>query len=193
MTSEDFVIHNSKRGHKERDIEHSIESASNLVQSNSLIPAKPEDDTSPTNTTSDDQCFNNAMNNDESASTNIVALKREKVTENLANIVASEKISISRNIASNAIDLIFRSVQRISIEAQILELLSRHLKTFDLALQIMPFGSATYGFGGPRTDFNILVVAETGKYIFSISHVARIQLNLFGVMSYNVHVFRCGQ
>lgn len=186
MTSEDFAIHSSKRGHKEKEIElqslHSIESVSNSVQTNPSVSLTPENCTNSTNRTnggqvsiiksdsSDSIVINDTANNDECVSKSIETPKRESIAENLATAINSQAVSISRNIGANAIDLIFRSVQRISLEVQILDLLSRHLKGFDSTVQLVPFGSATYGFGGSRTDFNVLVVAETGGDILTISH-----------------------
>lgn len=141
-----------------------------MKQTNPLVSAIPED---ATNRTNEDQCcsadsivINNIENNDECVSNGIEIPKRESIAENLANAITSEAVSISQDIGSKAIDLMFRSVQRISLEVQILDHLSRHLRGFDSTLQLVPFGSATYGFGGSSTDFNILVTTETGNNIF---------------------------
>lgn len=65
---------------------------------------------------------------------------------------------IAENIIPKAIELTTRTVQRISDEKQIIRDVVRILKGFDSNLKVMPFGSATYGFGGPDTNFNICLV-----------------------------------
>lgn len=73
-----------------------------------------------------------------------------------------------RAIITTAIDLTARTLQRITYENQIVELLRNHLKKFDSTLRMMPFGSATYGFGGSNTNFNLLVNAGKQKeFLFS--------------------------
>lgn len=56
------------------------------------------------------------------------------------------------------IELTTRNEERIRNESQILHNLRQKWKTFDSTLKIMPFGSATYGFGG-SSNLNILVHA----------------------------------
>lgn len=61
-----------------------------------------------------------------------------------------------RTIIATAVDFTSRTHQRISYENQIVKILTGQLKKFDSTLRVMPFGSATYGFGGSN-NFNILV------------------------------------
>lgn len=58
---------------------------------------------------------------------------------------------------ANIINITSRTTQRISNEHKIVERLTNYLDEIDSALRIVPFGSATYGFGGANTDFNILI------------------------------------
>lgn len=173
MTSEDFCTHSSKRGHKEKETEiHSLHHnglVSNSMQRNPSvsIPTNPENDTI-------NQHYILQSDSSDSSVFNINGLGDESVTksneipkhaDNLTNMIDTEEIS--RKIVDKAINFMFRSVQRISLEVQILNLFLHHLKGFDSSLQILPFGSSTYGFGGSSTDFNILVIAGKGnKYIF---------------------------
>lgn len=60
-------------------------------------------------------------------------------------------------------DYTFRTAERIAHETQIVEHLMHHMNAFDSALELMPFGSSTYGFGGSNTNFNILVRTGTEK------------------------------
>lgn len=180
MTSEDFCTHSSKQGHKEKETEihllHNNGLVSHSIQKNPCVSTIPENNTNSTNSTNDGQnyilqsdssdssVFNNDGLDDKSVTKSVEIPKHQSIAENFTNVIDTEEIS--RNIVDKAINFMFRSVQRISIEVQILNLLLHHLKGFDSSLQIVPFGSATYGFGGSSTDFNILVIAETGnKYI----------------------------
>lgn len=75
---------------------------------------------------------------------------------------------ITQAMIPKAIDLIFRTVQRISHEIQIVADLERFLKEHNFDLKVMPFGSATYGFGGSNTDFNICLLNNGGNKIVYI-------------------------
>lgn len=63
---------------------------------------------------------------------------------------------VSQAIPAAAADLANRTVQRSLAEIQIETILLRHLKEFDPTLEMVTFGSATYGLGGSHTNFNIL-------------------------------------
>lgn len=67
---------------------------------------------------------------------------------------------LSTLIKTKAIDFIFRTMERISYEMDIVGLLTRQLKAYDSKLEMISFGSATYGFCGRNTDLNLL--ASTG-------------------------------
>lgn len=79
------------------------------------------------------------------------------IIQKLKNVINIEQVL--RVIPSKMVDLINRTVERCFNEIEIFALLTRYLKTFDSTLKVMPFGSATYGFGGTTTNFNILVNA----------------------------------
>lgn len=70
---------------------------------------------------------------------------------------------ISRAMIPRAVHLIFRTVQRISHEKQIVADLERFLEENNFNLKVMPFGSSTYGFGGANTNFNICLVKNEGS------------------------------
>lgn len=97
-----------------------------------------------------------------------------KMSTSLINLINIDEVSVS--IKTTAIDFIFRTMERISHEFDIVGLLQRHLKAFDSKLEMMPFGSATYGFGGRSTDFNILVNTGT-KRNANFIHFKSIQLD----------------
>lgn len=54
--------------------------------------------------------------------------------------------------------ILSRSPGRICNEHQIIEILSFHFKARQSVKAILPFGSTTFGFGGQRTNLNILVL-----------------------------------
>lgn len=83
-------------------------------------------------------------------------------------------------------DCISRTPQRIAYETKIIDILSRYIEKFDSKLEAMPFGSATYGFGGRNTDFNILV--NTGKIYKEIIELESTEVHFTNVI--NIH-FRC--
>lgn len=83
-------------------------------------------------------------------------------TQLLTNVIMSNKKSIFQDIPTTAIELVTRTVRRISDERDIMACLKRNLNTANLmSLQAIPLGSSTYGFGSTGTDFNILLNTST--------------------------------
>lgn len=86
----------------------------------------------------------------------------------LTNVIMANVNLVSQEIPNTAADLTFRNARRITNELNIfvqcttiaasLKYLCKH---YSMTLKLMPFGSSTYGFGHPNTDFNILI--KTGK------------------------------
>lgn len=70
---------------------------------------------------------------------------------------------ITETVIPKAIDLIFRTPQRISQEMRIVTDLKQFLEEHKFNLKVMPFGSATYGYGGASTDFNICLLNKEGS------------------------------
>lgn len=70
---------------------------------------------------------------------------------------------ITHAMIPKAIDRIFRTVQRISHELQIVADLERLVKEHNFNAKVVPFGSSTYGFGGTNTDFNICLLNDGEK------------------------------
>lgn len=79
----------------------------------------------------------------------------------LENVIDSKPVL--QCIPSKMVALVHRTVGRCFDELKIVALLTRYLKSFDSTLKVMPFGSATYGFGASITNFNILVNAGNKK------------------------------
>lgn len=86
-----------------------------------------------------------------------VSITQPVSTQKLLNMIDVKKVS--QAMPAIAVDLVYRMVQRCFHELEIQALLTRYVKEFDSSLEVMPFGSATYGFGGARTNFNILINA----------------------------------
>lgn len=70
-----------------------------------------------------------------------------------------ESNELFREIFSVSASLLTRSEERIQYEKQIMDVLEMYVKSFDSTLNIVSFGSTTYGFGGSNTNFNILIDA----------------------------------
>lgn len=96
--------------------------------------------------------------------------------KHLKNVIDMEKIA--KAIIPKAMKLT-RIEQRISDEKQILDDLVRLLENFNKNLKVMPFGSATYGFGGCDTNFNICLVNDGNKNFHASNSFHRI---LFFIM-----------
>lgn len=75
-------------------------------------------------------------------------------------------VRISQAIPSIAVDLTSRMIRRPFDEIQITALLMRYLNIFDSNLKVIPFGSATYGFGGSNSNFNVLVNAGISNFCY---------------------------
>lgn len=86
------------------------------------------------------------------------------VRENSQNMVASpSRISnatkLDKAIVAKMIDFVTRTETRIHNESQILKTLIGYLNAINYKVQLVPFGSSTYGYGGSSTNFNILANA----------------------------------
>lgn len=81
---------------------------------------------------------------------------------------------IAQTMIPKAIDTIFRTVQRISQENQIVADLEFFLKEHKFNLKVMPFGSATFGFGGIDTDFNMCLLLKDGNFLTIVYDSCRI-------------------
>lgn len=96
--------------------------------------------------------------NTNSKATNSVDVSPNSDTiQTLTQVIMSNKAQIFQDIPVTSVEFVSRTVHRISDERDIVNLLKRHLNAHSIKLQTLPFGSATYGFGGAETDYNILV------------------------------------
>lgn len=94
--------------------------------------------------------------NDRSRASSI-AMTQPISTQKLFDAIDVKQVSLA--IPAIAVDLVYRMVQRCFTELEIQAQLTRNFKELDSSLEVMPFGSATYGFGGSHTNFNILMNA----------------------------------
>lgn len=83
-------------------------------------------------------------------------------TKNVANCpkyyADCDDLSEKRILNATA-DLLARTSDRIGWEEIILRTLKSALMGFDSMLEITPFGSSVYGFGGAKTNFNLFINA----------------------------------
>lgn len=101
-----------------------------------------------------------------SESSNSFVRGNKQTVVNISNYVKFEDAiktdKVSEAILEEMIDFISRTETRVQNEKEILQILAPHLKKLDSKLNIIPFGSSMYGFGGSKTNFNILV--KSGKH-----------------------------
>lgn len=77
----------------------------------------------------------------------------------LVDVISSNLDEVFRDIPITTVDLVTRTVQRSLAERSIFASLRHKSIVHSPKLQLKMFGSATYGFGGSNTDFNVLVKA----------------------------------
>lgn len=93
-------------------------------------------------------------------------ISAEKVTgsntsKKLEDII--QKNNVSDAAVARMKELLSRSQDRIQNESKIIETFSNFFIKIDPTSKVVPFGSSTYGFGGLKTNFNILLKNETSK------------------------------
>lgn len=181
MNSEDFGIHVQRQNHKNNVSAKKSPQQQNIRSNNCTsehtMPLKPSNGTIGTNAdrgsnqkvVSSNNALNDSGNNSPgSRASSIVDIPASRVsTMKLADVIDANQFPPA--IIAAAIDLTSRTHQRISHEIQIIIILMGQLKKLDSALRVMPFGSTRYGFGGPNTNFNILI--DAGKNSACISFI----------------------
>lgn len=96
-------------------------------------------------------------NNNSKASSNMDDSSASDNIQTLTKAVMSRKKQIFEDIPATVAGFVSRTTHRISGERDIVNFLRSFFKAHSITVQMKPFGSATYGFGGSETDFNILV------------------------------------
>lgn len=84
-------------------------------------------------------------------------------SKSIGNLIKIEDISKIAKI--NMMQLLSRSAERVKNEKTIIDTLSIYFKTLDSTINVVPFGSSTYGFGSKQTDFNVLI--KTGENLLA--------------------------
>lgn len=107
--------------------------------------------------------FTNESRNNENHDGNVNNIRLNPAAAGIQSKSDINTKQITETMIPKAIDLIYRTVQRISQEEQIIADLERFVKDRKFDLKVVPFGSATYGFGGSKTDFNICLLNNDGK------------------------------
>lgn len=69
-------------------------------------------------------------------------------------------------ILNETADLLARTAVRIKHENTILYAIKSALTGFDSMLEVIPFGSSVYGFGGAKTNFNLFINASEYRHAF---------------------------
>ncbi|XP_031626105.1 uncharacterized protein LOC116342572 [Contarinia nasturtii] len=156
LSAEDFEIHIQKKGHKEKEAKQS-----------SLVPEIRERSTSSElNPSSSELNPSSSVSSVNSIDVNAAATVNGEVTKSntsvlsvkLENIVKTD--AMSEKIVNEILELTSRNEVRLQNETKIIDSLTHYLGAFDSTLKFIPFGSSTFGFGGSKTNFNILVNAS---------------------------------
>lgn len=165
LTLEDFNTHIQKRSHKDKETKQQAhQSVHNVIGNHSERTTSMvlmNDANSQMNIAKSNSPDNNLIQNshiERSSASSLDSIPGLPITHNLENGVG-DGCRVKSYAAKSQYSS--RTVQRIQHEAQVIDNLTRYLKAFDSTLRFKPFGSATYGFGGSDTNFNILVNTST--------------------------------
>lgn len=181
-------MHIRRQSHKDKECalksQQQNESSKQLVQATSVnstntdgmnVDPKPNGIVVSTNSTAVDH---NGSSSSRSKSSSIDIAPKRISTMKLVDVINVNQFP--QTIVATAIDLTSRTHQRIFHEKQIVKLLMGELRKFDTTLRMLPFGSATYGYGGTDTNFNILVNA--GNRNLHIRFSQRFSMHDFRLM-----------
>lgn len=149
MNREDFEAHIQKRTHQIKNISRS-EADSNTQKDIENVISLLDNGA---------MAIESTKSNENLRSSQISLVTKILSETNLKSLV--QETNIFKRIASEAKCLETRNDDRIYKEARILEILRHFLQMFDPEINIFPFGSSTYGFGGSSTNLNILI--DTSK------------------------------
>lgn len=196
LNFEDFELHRQKKIHKEKEAELSASRQSlngsdtgraATIQSKDNVNCEAQSDQADKRTAANSISSIESIFNQNTAETTT----EETVTHTpaLSNCVKDicESDEMFKAIAAEMIGFVTRTNARIHDEAHILNILNGYLNEFDSKMKLVPFGSSTYGFGGTRTNFNIL--ASAGDSTKSISFVAQNRFEQFSTPTKNNCIF----
>lgn len=159
-TIDDYILQLSK-----------VQPVNPLVISKKLSDATPKSSSSSslslgntTPTTSKTSTSTFSMQSLKTAINNVENSTGSKTSKSLRNII--KIVDVSNAAVAEMKELLKRSQDRIQNEAKIMEILSNFFTKIDSTSKLVPFGSSTYGFGGSRINFNILLKIDTSKSSF---------------------------
>lgn len=181
LSSEDFETHIQKKSHKENEI--GLQTKCKSVNGNDLLRIASNISTYNSNGLNGEQLmdvrmgptFNTVIINEStegSRSSSVDIPGSSIMATKLEDLIKVEQIS--QAISAKTIDITSRTAARINDEKQIVTLLTRYSKALDFTTKLMPFGSATYGFGGAGTNFNILFISGKNPALFCISKISKM-------------------
>lgn len=168
MSRDDFEAHVQKTSHKNKDRERTVnivpsvrnEETESAVIVQNIVPEEPS--------FSEELIIRPIIKN--------VALPTMPLNR-LKNLIDDE--NIFKQIAIEAKGLECRNNIRVFKEARILEILRHYLQNFDPKLNLLTFGSSTYGFGGDKTNFNILIDTRMLDHMNNICSFGQFKISFF--------------
>lgn len=168
LNFEDFELHKQKRIHKEKEAELNASrqrlNGSDTVEA-AVIQPKDNDSYKTQNNKADKRTAANSSSSVDSNSNQNIAEATIQETATHAPALSNhvkdvcESDEMFKAIAAEMIGFVTRTKARNHDEEHILNTLNGYLNEFDSKIKLVPFGSSTYGFGGTRTNFNILASA----------------------------------
>lgn len=179
MSLEDYNIHVQKKNHKEKEIEQQSQRQNklgkHLVRTTSMVLVNDNNGVNQHNNLRSISSDSNLVQNGKTDTSRASSLDLSECSPKLKNPIDFEEVCAAITYSTKN-ECIFRTAQRIAYETKIINILSHYIKAFDSTLRLKIFGSTTYGFGGSRTNFNILV--NTGKKRSIIFRVIVMNSNL---------------
>lgn len=170
LCAEDFESHIQKKSHKEREISlKTTRKSINVSGYDSVLTTNrtsinggsnlnhEQSTESNTNSSVDAQasCSSSEMSHSISVDSLRSVSENVCVSRKLENVIQPE--IIFKAISTKIIEITTRTEDRIRSEKRIILLLTRCLGFFDSTSKIIRIGSSTYGFGGAKTNFNVII------------------------------------
>lgn len=172
FNSEDFELHTQRRKHKEKESE--LKSSCSSTNENDIAQVESNNhannvdiDVSRDQVAALKTAGSVSSVNSSSYQSSVRASSQETTTNvsvHSSSTILEDAIKadkVAQTVVARTISFVLRTKIRINYEAQILESIIGYINAFDPKVQLIPFGSSTYGFGGLNTNFNIL--ANSGE------------------------------
>lgn len=111
-----------------------------------------------------------------------VEFKPTSVTNKLESVIKIDEVLTLTRTQMDEIQS--RSTTRVDSEQEIIDKFSFLLTTFDPKITVKPFGSVKFGFGGQKTNFNILITE--GKLNFSLKKKSKLVVLVSHILNTNI-------